>query len=281
MMFFHTHKLSLAYHTHHISLVLESLLLKFCSPLAVHSHLVLASLLGILLGHGVGLGHFLPAAVHDLDILDRLVAPVSLVGLNLPHHVHAANNLSKDDVPAVEPRSLLSCDEELRSVSVLPGVGHGQPPSAVVLQLEVLICKLFSVDRSSPCAISSCEVSSLQHEVLNDPVELRLLVTFTLGLLGELHEVLHSLGHSLAEQTHLYLTHIFSSNLYLKPDLVRHLRTLLLGRRGPDQQHDSRQHSDQCETFHDAPLIPDCHSQLQLFCVCLLSASASTKCQVT
>ena len=30
-------------------------------------------------------------------------------------------------------------DEELRPIGVLPSIGHGEPASAVVLQLEVLI----------------------------------------------------------------------------------------------------------------------------------------------
>ena len=55
-------------------------------------------------------------------------------------------NFSEDDVLAVEPGGLLGGDEELGSVGVLASVGHGQPASAEVLQLEVLVGKLLAVD---------------------------------------------------------------------------------------------------------------------------------------
>ena len=46
----------------------------------------------------------------------------------------------------IQPRGLDSGDEELRSVGVLAGVGHGQPASSDVLQSEVLVRKLVAVD---------------------------------------------------------------------------------------------------------------------------------------
>ena len=55
---------------------------------------------------------------------------------------------------AVEPRGLLGGDEELASVGVLAGVGHGQPADTVVLQLEVLIGEFLAIDGA---ATSSCE----------------------------------------------------------------------------------------------------------------------------
>ena len=47
---------------------------------------------------------------------------------------------------SVEPSGLGHGEEELRSVGVGSGVGHGQPALAVVLQLEVLVSKLLAVD---------------------------------------------------------------------------------------------------------------------------------------
>ncbi len=61
-------------------------------------------------------------------------------------------NLSKDDVPAVEPRGLHGGDEELASVGVLSSVGHGQPAGAEVTQLEVLVGELLAIDRLAASA---------------------------------------------------------------------------------------------------------------------------------
>ena len=47
---------------------------------------------------------------------------------------------------SIEPGGLLCGDEELRSVGVLAGVGHGQPSGAEMLQLEVLVGELLAVD---------------------------------------------------------------------------------------------------------------------------------------
>ena len=47
---------------------------------------------------------------------------------------------------AVQPGGLLNGDEELRTVRVLAGVGHGQPSGAVMLELEVLVGEAIAVD---------------------------------------------------------------------------------------------------------------------------------------
>ena len=46
----------------------------------------------------------------------------------------------------VQPGGLHCGDEELRSVGVLPSIGHGQPAGSLVLQSEVLVLELVSVD---------------------------------------------------------------------------------------------------------------------------------------
>ena len=49
-------------------------------------------------------------------------------------------------MPSIQPGGLGYSDEELRSVGVGAGVGHGEPALAVVLQGEVLIFKLITID---------------------------------------------------------------------------------------------------------------------------------------
>lgn len=55
-------------------------------------------------------------------------------------------------------------------------VGHGEGASTHVLQLEVLIGKLGTVDRLATAAIAPGEVATLTHEVGDDPVEHAALV---------------------------------------------------------------------------------------------------------
>lgn len=43
-------------------------------------------------------------------------------------------------------------------------------------QLEVLICKFLAIDGFSAGSISSCKISSLNHEILNNAVKGRTLI---------------------------------------------------------------------------------------------------------
>ena len=49
----------------------------------------------------------------------------------------------------------------------------------------------------------------------------------SLGLVGKLDKVLHRLGHSLAEQTNLYFSHVLPTDGNVKPNFMGHLGSLL------------------------------------------------------
>lgn len=132
---------------------------------------------GVGLGHGEGLGDGDGAAVGDDHILDGTVAGIRGRVLDLAHHIHAGEDLAEDDVASVQPAGLLGGDEELGAVGVLASVGHAQPAGAVVLQLEVLILEALAVDGASAGAVALGEVAALDHEVLDDAVELAALVS--------------------------------------------------------------------------------------------------------
>lgn len=55
--------------------------------------------------------------------------------------------------------------------------GHTEKTLSRVLQLEVLIRELLAVNRLSASSISIGEVTALDHELLNDTVEGRALVS--------------------------------------------------------------------------------------------------------
>jgi len=104
------------------------------------------------------------------------------------------SDLTENDVAAIEPRGLDSGNEELRAVGVRAGVGHGQESRAGVLDLEVLIGKLLAVDGLATGAVATGEVTTLEHELGDDAVEGRALITEAVLASAELTEVAGSLG---------------------------------------------------------------------------------------
>jgi hypothetical protein len=79
-------------------------------------------------------------------------------------NVHAFSDLTKHNVLAIEPRGLGRAQEELASVGIGTGVGHTQDSSTSVLQLEVLIGELVSVDRFSTSTVVVGEVTACVNE---------------------------------------------------------------------------------------------------------------------
>ncbi|KYN04147.1 hypothetical protein ALC62_04912 [Cyphomyrmex costatus] len=62
---------------------------------------------------------------------------------------HSFDNLAKDDMSTIEPRSLLNSDKELRPIGIFASVGHGQPSGTIVLQLKVFIRKAISINATT------------------------------------------------------------------------------------------------------------------------------------
>lgn len=50
---------------------------------------------------------------------------------------------------AVQPGGLGQGDEELRAIGVGPGIGHADPPYAIMLQFEVLIWKCLTINANT------------------------------------------------------------------------------------------------------------------------------------
>ena len=61
----------------------------------------------------------------------------------------------------VQPLGLDGGDEELRSVGVGAGVGHGEQPGGAVLHQEVLVIEGSTIDTFSTSSIKIFKVSSL------------------------------------------------------------------------------------------------------------------------
>ena len=161
--------------------------------------------------------HLELSALGDLDSLGRLVARSLGDILDLRDDLVALEDLAEDDVAAIEPAGDGGGDEELGAVGVLAAVGHAHETLAGVLELEVLIGELGTVDGlaastlfTSVCQISlvyrvtnvaTREVTALDHEVLDDTVESRALITEALLAGSKSAEVLSGLGDGLAVET--------------------------------------------------------------------------------
>jgi len=124
----------------------------------------------------------------------------------------------------VKPWSLGCCDEELTSVSVFSSICHWQT-EWFVLKLEVFVSKSFTPNRSSSGSVSTCEVSTLDHEAWNDSVEFAALecefksVTFKISF-AQSNEIFDSLGDSITKHIYDNVSSVLSININWKGDSV-------------------------------------------------------------
>lgn len=109
-------------------------------------------------------------AVHDSHVLEGLVG-LSLHVLDLANHTLAVDDLTEHDVLAIKVGSRDGGDEELTAVGAGAGVGHGEQEGTVMLEVEVLIGELFTVNRLAASAVGRSEVTTLDHELLDHAVE--------------------------------------------------------------------------------------------------------------
>mmetsp|Transcript_34567 Transcript_34567/g.55717 ORF Transcript_34567/g.55717 Transcript_34567/m.55717 type:complete len:111 (-) Transcript_34567:345-677(-) len=84
-------------------------------------------------------------AIDNDDLLAWGTGPTA-DALDLIDDIGTLKNLSKNDMTTVEPRGLNSCNEKLTAVRIRPSVGHGEEVRSGVLQIEVLVLELGSVD---------------------------------------------------------------------------------------------------------------------------------------
>jgi len=121
---------------------------------------------------------FFSLRVDDDHVLQRLIWTVSRGSFDPHDQVHALEDFAEDGVLAIQPRGENSGNEELGPVGVLAGICHRQEACFGVLQDKVFVVKLAAVDGEGAAAIAVGDVSSLDQEVLDDPVEQAALVAF-------------------------------------------------------------------------------------------------------
>ena len=89
-----------------------------------------------------------------------------------------------------------------------------------VLDAEVLIFEFLAVDGFTASAVAFGEVSTLDHELGDDPVEARTLIAEAILAGGELIEISGCLGDLVAVETHEDAAKRLSTLLDVEVDLV-------------------------------------------------------------
>merc|ERR1712117_576423 len=87
------------------------------------------------------------------DHLLRRGAAARANSLDSFDHVHALDNLAKDHMLTIEVTGLRCAKEELGTVRIGAGVGHGENALSGVIQLEVLVLELLAIDGLSASAV--------------------------------------------------------------------------------------------------------------------------------
>lgn len=110
--------------------------------------------------------------VSNDDVLRWPVHAISRLVLNVGDDVQALDDLTENNVTSIEPLSLHRADEKLASVRVGTGIRHTQDSWSGVGQFEVLVGELVAVDTLAAGAIARGEITTLDHEVLDNTVKL-------------------------------------------------------------------------------------------------------------
>jgi hypothetical protein len=142
---------------------------------------------------------------------------------------YAFKDFTENDVAVVEPWGWLEGDKELGVVGVGAGVGHRQKVGLLVLEIEVLVVELRTIDRLATTAVSESDISTLGHELGNDSVELAVLeveglsrVAHTGRSVAQSGEVTGSLGDDVTEEAENDTPGLGTVNGDVEENLVSH-----------------------------------------------------------
>jgi len=131
-------------------------------------------------------------------------------GLDGLDDVHTSGDVSEDAMLAIQPVGLDGAQEKLGAVGVGASVGHGEGTGASVLQVEVFIRELLTIDGLTAGAVAAGEITTLAHKVGDDTMEsgtleVERLAGLALALLAsaESAEILGGLGDDVGAESHL------------------------------------------------------------------------------
>lgn len=121
---------------------------------------------------------------------------------------------------------------------------------AGVLQNEVLVLERGAVHGPAARAVSVGDVAALNHELVDDAMELGPLVPVPVLARGQLPEVLRRLRHHVAEQRHHDAAGGRTPDLDVEVDLVRDAGVIGVG--GDGGHGDDSQHAQRGDDLHGA-----------------------------
>lgn len=119
---------------------------------------------------------------------------------NLLDNIVTFDDFTKDNVLTVQPWAWNSGDEKLGTVGVWTSVSHGQQTWFGVLLAKVFIGEFFTVNGLTTGTVTSGEVTTLQHELRDNSVEVRTGVTVTFFTSTKGSEVFSSLWDNVVVQ---------------------------------------------------------------------------------
>ena len=119
----------------------------------------------------------------------------------------------------IKPRARDSSDEELGAVGVGASVRHRQKSGNSVLEVEVLVGKVTPVDGVSSSPVTAFEITTLDHEILDDTMEEGTFVTETFLAGAKCLEIGGSLRNDTIVQPEHDTTSFVPSDLDVEEDL--------------------------------------------------------------
>jgi hypothetical protein len=102
-----------------------------------------------------------------------------------------------------------------------------------MLNIEILVIKIFAVDADGTSAVSGYDITALDHESLDDAMELGASVRLAIDAFSsDREEIFNRLRYRLAEQTYHNSSSILVPNLYVKIYLLRYFKVFSLKKKG-------------------------------------------------
>mmetsp|Transcript_58275 Transcript_58275/g.125171 ORF Transcript_58275/g.125171 Transcript_58275/m.125171 type:complete len:241 (-) Transcript_58275:1089-1811(-) len=133
----------------------------------------------------------------QLDLLDRVILLVRLPLVDDIEQLGATNHLAKHRVLQIEVLARLQRHEELAPVGVLAIVRHADHARPLVCKarIELVLEGSPLLEATFATTASARGVATLEHEVLDQPMEYRVVIVL---LLAQAQEVVRGSGHYVA-----------------------------------------------------------------------------------
>ena len=141
------------------------------------------------------------STVSDHDLLASL-ARLGSKRLDLLDDIHTLADLTENNMLSIKPLGLGSAEEELASIGVGASIGHGENPRPRVLQGEVLIRELVTIDGPAASSVVVGEVAALAHKSRDDPVKGGSFESESLFAGAESSEIFGSFWNDVRSQFH-------------------------------------------------------------------------------